>query len=54
LLTVNNFSAGEVGIYFYNPNIHPQSEYLARLAALKKVIAGKPYRLILPHRKKIG
>lgn len=39
----------EVGVYFYNPNIHPQSEYFARLFALKKVLMGKPYKLIVPH-----
>jgi predicted adenine nucleotide alpha hydrolase (AANH) superfamily ATPase len=27
----------EVDIYYYNPNIHPRSEYLARLAAVKEV-----------------
>lgn len=41
----------EVGVYFYNPNIHPQSEYLARLLALKKVLADKSYKLIVPHWK---
>jgi len=38
-------------LYFYNPNIHPQAEYLARLNALKKITADKPYKLIIPHWK---
>ena len=35
---------------FYNPNIHPRSEYLARLKAVKKVI-GEDIRLVVPDYK---
>lgn len=40
-----------VTCYFYNPNIHPRSEYLARLLALKEVLKSKydsKYELIVP------
>lgn len=40
--------------YFYNPNIHPRSEYQARLAALKKTISTleKMYiKLVVPDYK---
>ena len=30
-------SKEEIVAYFYNPNIHPRSEYLARLNAAKKI-----------------
>jgi predicted adenine nucleotide alpha hydrolase (AANH) superfamily ATPase len=42
-------SSDEVAFYFYNPNIHPQEEYYARLRALKLVFKDKPYKLIFPH-----
>lgn len=28
----------EITLYFYNPNIHPRSEYLERLEAIKKIL----------------
>jgi predicted adenine nucleotide alpha hydrolase (AANH) superfamily ATPase len=40
--------------YFYNPNIHPRSEYYERLNALKKVLATikkKNIRLVIPDYK---
>jgi epoxyqueuosine reductase len=39
----------EIGLYFYNPNIHPQEEYYSRLRAFKQVFADKGYKLIIPH-----
>ena len=40
-----------LSFYFYNPNIHPRTEYLARLSALKEVIKskyGSSCKLIVP------
>lgn len=51
LLETLKTNDADVGVYFYNPNIHPQSEYFARLFALKKVLANMPYKLIVPHWK---
>jgi len=34
-------------IYYYNPNIHPRAEYLARLGAIKKMI-GEKAKIIVP------
>lgn len=31
----------EIMVYYYNPNIHPRSEYLSRLAAVQKMIKNK-------------
>lgn len=31
----------EVTVYYYNPNIHPRAEYLARLAAVQRMIKTK-------------
>lgn len=33
----------DVTVYFYNPNIHPQSEYEKRLAQLPKLLADAQY-----------
>lgn len=35
-------------IYFYNPNIHPRSEYQSRLKAIKIVTEEKKIKLVLP------
>ncbi|MFA5026182.1 MAG: epoxyqueuosine reductase QueH [Candidatus Shapirobacteria bacterium] len=49
----------EATIYYYNPNIHPRSEYLTRLLAIRKVIESKA-KIIVPdwkpkdYFKKIG
>ena len=40
----------QIDILFYNPNIHPRSEYLERLNAVKSVI-GNNMRLIVPDYK---
>ena len=36
-----------IEIYFYNPNIHPRSEYLARLKAIKKISEENKIKLIV-------
>lgn len=36
----------EICLYFYNPNIHPESEWQARKNAVKQVFADKPYGLV--------
>ena len=38
----------KIDIFFYNPNIHPRAEYLARLEAIKKVINLKEIKLLVP------
>jgi len=38
----------EVVAYFYNPNIHPRSEYLARLKAVQKISEENKIKLIMP------
>lgn len=40
----NNFE--EIQIYYYNPNIHPRSEYQSRLKAMQLMI--KDLKLIIP------
>lgn len=40
----------QVELYYYNPNIHPRSEYLSRLKAAQEVL-GKEYKLIIPNWK---
>lgn len=37
LKSAKNQNFGQVDWYYYNPNIHPEKEYLARMRALKKV-----------------
>ncbi|NTU46489.1 epoxyqueuosine reductase QueH [Candidatus Roizmanbacteria bacterium] len=39
----------EITLFFYNPNIHPRSEYLARMDALKKMIEPHGYKIVFPH-----
>ncbi|MBD3329185.1 hypothetical protein GF357_01695 [Candidatus Dojkabacteria bacterium] len=34
-------------IYFYNPNIHPRSEFLARLQAIKQVTKERDLKIII-------
>jgi predicted adenine nucleotide alpha hydrolase (AANH) superfamily ATPase len=38
----------EIVAYFYNPNIQPRSEYLARLKAIQKVAEENKINLIIP------
>ncbi|MBD3250478.1 MAG: hypothetical protein GF381_02840 [Candidatus Pacebacteria bacterium] len=45
-----SLDSGPIDLFYYNPNIHPRSEYLARLKAVKRVIAerGLQFKLIVP------
>lgn len=36
-VSVANYHQQKIDWYYYNPNIHPRSEYLARMKALKKI-----------------
>lgn len=45
-LKLINQLTGEISLYFYNPNIHPESEWQARKNAVKQVFADKPVELI--------
>jgi predicted adenine nucleotide alpha hydrolase (AANH) superfamily ATPase len=38
----------EIVAYFYNPNIQPRSEYLARLKAIQKVAEENKINLVIP------
>ena len=43
-----NLEIDEVIAFFYNPNIHPRSEYLSRLKAIQKVTEENKIKLIVP------
>lgn len=45
---IGNEEQREVAVFFYNPNIQPRSEYLSRLAAIKKVLKEKQVKLVIP------
>jgi len=38
----------EIEVYFYNPNIHPRSEYLARLKAIQNITEENGIKLVVP------
>ncbi|MDD4106814.1 MAG: epoxyqueuosine reductase QueH [Candidatus Shapirobacteria bacterium] len=42
-----NKEIDDIVVYFYNPNIHPRSEYLARLNAIKKISEENKIKLIV-------
>lgn len=44
-----NFTDNQITLYYYAPNTHPRSEFLARLEALKKIISTKKakYKLVV-------
>jgi len=42
-----NKEISQISVYFYNPNIHPRSEYLARLDAIKKISEENKIKLIV-------
>ena len=42
-----NKEISEIEVYFYNPNIHPRSEYLTRLKAIKKITEDNKIKLIV-------
>jgi epoxyqueuosine reductase len=37
----------DIGLYFYNPNIHPESEFHARRKALTDVFKDQDYKVII-------
>lgn len=43
--------AVEITVYYYNPNIHPRSEYQSRVKAMQKVTGEVGVKLILPNWK---
>jgi len=43
-----NLEIDEIVVYFYNPNIQPRSEYLARLKAIQKVLEENKIELVVP------
>ena len=48
LLKITNSLKDEMVAYFYNPNIHPRAEYLARLKAIQKITEESKIKLIVP------
>ncbi len=44
----NNKDVVEIVAYFYNPNIQPRSEYLARLKAVQKVAEENKIKVVVP------
>ena len=42
-----NKEIDDIEVYYYNPNIHPRSEYLARLNAIKKISEENKIKLIV-------
>jgi predicted adenine nucleotide alpha hydrolase (AANH) superfamily ATPase len=43
-----NKEVSQIEVYFYNPNIHPRSEYLARLKAIQKIGEENKIKLTIP------
>lgn len=48
LKLINSLKDDEVVAYFYNPNIHPRAEYLARLKAIQKITEENKIKLVVP------
>jgi predicted adenine nucleotide alpha hydrolase (AANH) superfamily ATPase len=44
----NSFKDDEISLFYYNPNVHPRSEYQSRLAAIKKVAEENKIKLVIP------
>ncbi len=44
-----DLTAIEATVFFYNPNIHPKTEYLARLKAMQQVCSDLKIKLIIPN-----
>ena len=38
----------ELVLYYYNPNIHPRSEYQSRLKAIKQICEERQVKLVIP------
>ena len=47
ILTDSQIKQMDKVVYFYNPNIHPRSEYLARLSAIQAVCKEKDIKIII-------
>jgi predicted adenine nucleotide alpha hydrolase (AANH) superfamily ATPase len=47
--TLNNqgYDSKDITIYFYNPNIHPRSEYCSRLKAIQKISEEEKLKLVV-------
>lgn len=43
-----NTNISDIVVYFYNPNIHPRSEYLSRLKAIQKICQENKIKIIVP------
>lgn len=43
------YTHNQMTAYFYNPNIHPRTEYLARLQAIKKITKNQKIKLVIPN-----
>lgn len=41
-------SIAELVLYYYNPNIHPRSEYQSRLKAMKQIAEENKIKLVIP------
>ena len=46
ILTDSQIKQMDKVVYFYNPNIHPRSEYLARLCAIQAVCKEKDIKIV--------
>jgi len=46
-IKTENKEISEIEVYFYNPNIHPRSEYLSRLKAIQKISEENKIKLIV-------
>ena len=51
LKLVENLDHQKASIFFYNPNIYPREEYMARLTAIKKINQNLGLKLIVPSYK---
>lgn len=47
LKLLDNLAEHDTTFYFYNPNIHPESEWKARKDAIKQVFDGKKQQLVM-------
>jgi predicted adenine nucleotide alpha hydrolase (AANH) superfamily ATPase len=48
IASVPDISPQNFAVYYYNPNIHPRSEYQSRLTAIKKICLENKVKLIIP------
>lgn len=43
----HELAESDITLYFYNPNIHPESEFRARMEAVKQVFSDKDYSIVI-------